>query len=39
MSTPVFYIGDLEEATFSATSTNSSYPLENLDDYDPDTYW
>jgi hypothetical protein len=39
MSNPVFYAGDLEEATYSATSTNSSYPLANLDDYDPDTYW
>lgn len=39
MSTPLFLPGDLEKVTFSATSTDGSYPLANLDDYDPDTYW
>lgn len=39
MAIPVFIGVDLSTYSLSATSTNASYPLSNLSDYETDTQW
>lgn len=39
MANPMFCVGVLAEATYTATSTNSSFPLSNLSTYVPTDLW
>lgn len=39
MANPKFCVGVLSEATYTATSTNSSFPLSNLSTYVPTDLW